>query len=156
MLRPSVGGLRTKTPPFPLQVICTGQETALVHTSCKTRKKKQVHAGGQAPEICKTGDVRISQHHHHNKLPENGKAVYPEIVYSGHFYPICAHEFASNNYGATIFCQKLGFSSGEAQKTGAAFDKDAMPVGKCGSGEELTACTKGGNAWGKFVQLGAG
>ena len=81
---------------------------------------------------------------------QDGKSFVPEVLYQGNYYPICGHYFWDNNNGATIVCKMLGFDSGKHKKVGDAFNVDAMPVGNCKPGEELTKCTAGGNAWGNF------
>ena len=81
-----------------------------------------------------------------------GKAFVPEVLFKGKYYPICGHYFWDTNHGATTFCKLLGFPKGESTKTEIKYNVDAMPVGKCKSGEELTKCTDGGNAWGDFAQ----
>ena len=53
-----------------------------------------------------------------------GVSVFPEILYGGEWHPICGHKaFARNTteygpegggYGVSIFCQMLGYESGEA------------------------------------------
>ena len=77
-------------------------------------------------------------------------ATTPEVLYLGEWYPVCGHYFWDNSDGAGTVCQQLGFASGKLTKTGAVYSKNAMHVGKCAVGEALTACTKGGNAWGVF------
>ena len=74
----------------------------------------------------------------------------PEVLFEGKYHPICGHYFWDNDNGATAFCKLLGFKSGSYQSTRVKYDVDAMPVGDCKLGEELTKCTGGGNAWGKF------
>ena len=79
-----------------------------------------------------------------------GRAFVPEVLYQDKYYPICGHYFWDNDNGATTVCKTLGFNSGTRQYTRIAYDVDSMPVGKCNSGQELTKCTSGGNAWGNL------
>ena len=81
---------------------------------------------------------------------EQGKAFVPEVSYQGKWYPICGHYFWDNDTGATAVCKLLGFERGSYTSTRAKYEVDAMPVGDCKAGEELTKCTGGGNAWGNF------
>ena len=75
-----------------------------------------------------------------------GVAFYPEVHYDSKWYPICGQSFWDTNAGASSFCQMLGYASGAVARTGATFSVDAMPVGSCGHGQKLTACTGGHNA----------
>ena len=85
------------------------------------------------------------------KKAEKGKAFVPEVLYQGKYYPICGHYFWDNDTGATLVCKALGFKVGKYTSTRVAYHVDAMPVGDCKAGEkDLTKCTGGGNAWGKF------
>ena len=88
------------------------------------------------------------------KQVEQGKAFVPEILYQDKYYPICGHYFWDNDNGATTVCKLLGFASGKRAKSLVAFDVDSMPVGDCKPGQQLTQCTGGGNAWGKFDDRG--
>ena len=84
------------------------------------------------------------------------EAFVPEVLYEGKYYPICGHYFWNNDDGATIVCKELGFARGTRLSTRAVYEVDAMPVGKCNSGETLDKCTAGGNAWGNFNYGGWG
>ena len=81
---------------------------------------------------------------------QEGKAFVPEVLFEGKYYPICGHWFWNNTNGAKTFCNLLGFKNGIKANTNVAYSVDAMPVGQCKSGEALTKCTAGGNAWGNF------
>ena len=78
-----------------------------------------------------------------------GKEFVPEILFKGRHYPICGHFFWDNNNGATTLCKSLGFKSGTVYKTRDVYTWDAIPVGNCKPGEELSICTGGGNAYGR-------
>jgi len=101
---------------------------------------------------CENGDVKVTNENEGavNSVSKGSKYI-PWVYSSGKWYPICGHYFWDDNNGATKVCQQLGFSSGKKdKKKSPAYSKDAMPVGECKSGESLTACTDGGNAWGNF------
>ena len=82
---------------------------------------------------------------------EAGKPFVPEVLFQGKYYPICTYSFANNDIGATIFCKLLGFNKGEPVRTWAIYEEDAMLVGKCMDGDELTKCTGGNNYWGNLA-----
>ena len=82
---------------------------------------------------------------------QEGKAFVPEVLFEGKYHPICGHWFWNNHKGATAFCNLLRFKNGKMTKTHAKYNVDAMPVGQCKTGEVLTKCTAGGNAWGNFA-----
>ena len=44
-------------------------------------------------------------------------------------------------------CKALGFNDGQHTQTRKTYNVDAMPVGKCKSGEPLDECTDGGNGF---------
>ena len=81
---------------------------------------------------------------------QEGKAFVPEVLFEGKYHPICGHYFWDSEHGAKAFCNLLGFKNGKMTQTKAIYNVDAMPVGHCKAGEELTKCTGGGNAWGNF------
>ena len=94
--------------------------------------------------VCQDGDVKATDADLNDVQPE---AFVPNVNFEGEWYPICGHWFWNSNDGATIVCQKLGFDSGTQQELDATFTKDAIQVGRCNPGEELTSCTAGGNSW---------
>ena len=105
--------------------------------------------GGRSPSgKCKEGDVRIRPH---TKFGPN-IPLWPEIFHAGKFYPICGHYFWDSDDGANTVCKMIGFSSGKRKHVRTELYKSAMPVGRCGPGQKLTQCNKGGNKWG---QVGA-
>ena len=79
-----------------------------------------------------------------------GLSFVPEVLFQGNYYPICGHYFWDNDFGAQTVCEALGFKHGQVRVTGTSYNKDAMPVGKCNSGESLDKCTAGGNAFGNL------
>ena len=95
---------------------------------------------------CKDGDVRAAVRKA-SDFREGGE-IFPEIFSNKKFHPICGPFFWNNNFGATTFCQKLGFKAGEARKKEKKmFSRNAMPIGTCNPGEKLDSCTGGGNGW---------
>ena len=72
---------------------------------------------------------------------------YPEIWFNDKWSPICGHYFWNNNYGATLFCQKLLNStgaSGSVKPSGIPLASDGIRVGKCTSQDNsLSSCTGG-------------
>lgn len=85
---------------------------------------------------------------------KEGEAFVPEVLFEGKYYPICGHYFWDNDLGAGSVCKSLGFTGGNdihaTSRTGHVYDTNAMPVGGCMDGEDLTKCTGGDNAWGNF------
>ena len=63
------------------------------------------------------------------------------------WFPICGHWFWDDNNGATAFCVKLGYPSGTAVRTFLGYNEESLKVGGCLPGENLTACTGGGNEY---------
>ena len=37
---------------------------------------------------------------------------FPEVLYNGKWSPICRYGFWNTDWGATLFCQELGYSNG--------------------------------------------
>lgn len=74
---------------------------------------------------------------------EPGLEYLPWVYFTGQWYPICGHYFWNNDNGATTFCHKLGFESGEVIKKQDILLKDALPVGRCKKGSALASC----NVW---------
>jgi len=97
--------------------------------------------------VCQDGDVKATDADLNDVQPEANQAFVPNVNFEGEWYPICGHWFWNSNDGATIVCQKLGFDLGTHQELDAPFTKDAIQVGRCNPGEELTSCTAGGNSW---------
>ena len=74
------------------------------------------------PSLCQDGDV----------LLENDNTPY--IYFSDKWRPICGHYFWDNNRGATLFCKKLGFTTGEVfgKDDGKQYGNvEAFWIGKC-------------------------
>ena len=84
-----------------------------------------------------------------------GQAFYPEVFHGGTWHPICGHYYWDDDEGASAVCRALGFERGTRQITRRRSPGDAMPVGRCRAGEALTACTAGGNAWGRLSYRGS-
>lgn len=84
--------------------------------------------------ICKNGDV---------KLEQDGT---PSIFWDNLWSPICGHYFWDNQDGATKFCQKMGYASGEHTRLDKAYSVDAFRLGKCNENDEWdTKCSGGCN-----------
>ena len=76
----------------------------------------------------------------------------PMISWNGTWSPICGHYFWDNNFGATIFCQKLGYKKGAVfgktkyqRNAGESYTEDAFRLGKCLVRNDLTRCRGGCN-----------
>ena len=62
--------------------------------------------------------------------------------------PICGNWFWNNQIGATLFCQKLGYTSGTQSGrslAGVLDERAAINIGQCDNGDTLEACTGGCN-----------
>ena len=86
------------------------------------------------------------------KKDENGGARLqnnkdPEVFWDGEWRPICGHYFWDNNFGADLFCQQLGYSSGLVKGRGQelGLPADALRVGKCSATNEWLKCDGGQN-----------
>ena len=71
----------------------------------------------------------------------------PMIFLNGSWIPICSAEFAKNDYGATLFCKKLDFTSGKPYvKYDVKNVLDSFMIGKCNCGDIWPNC-RGGCNW---------
>jgi len=88
----------------------------------------------EAPEVgsCKDGDV---------KLMTDGT---PLVFWDGQFTPICGHWFWNNNYGATLFCKKLGYESGVKDIVRGKYGVKSVVLGTCREGRHsaIEYCTR--------------
>ena len=84
---------------------------------------------------CQAGDVWLK------------KDGTPFLFWNDKWSPICGHWFWNNQNGALAFCKKLGYPSGILSRTKKTYDEDAIRIGKCRNGEELTACSEGCNEY---------
>jgi hypothetical protein len=83
--------------------------------------------------------------------PRSDTKFIPEIDYEGQYYPICGLNFWDNDEGASALCRLAGYRHGGIViRTNAPYVKDAMPIGKCYTGEDVDSCSAGGNAYGDF------
>mgnify|MGYP006975447451 FL=1 len=68
---------------------------------------------------------------------------------SGIWSPICGHWFWDNDFGATLFCQKLTSdptSTGYViRRTDKPLEKDAIRIGNCLSNDQWLSCSGGCN-----------
>ena len=72
------------------------------------------------------------------------------MYWDNHWSPICTVGFSDNNYGAALFCKKLGYQSGKIIKSSALskeYPVDAFQIGKCMTGDRLENCNGGGNEY---------
>ena len=79
---------------------------------------------------------------------------YPEILINEKWSPICGHYFWDNNYGATLFCQKLNstYHYGSVKNPVKSLESDGIRVGKCTKEDnDLSSCT---GACNDFPQIG--
>ena len=74
---------------------------------------------------------------------------FPEVCLNGMWSPICGHWFWDNDFGATLFCQKLTSdptSTGYAiRRTDKPLEKDAIRIGNCLSNDQWLSCSGGCN-----------
>jgi hypothetical protein len=82
---------------------------------------------------CTNGDV---------KLEKDGT---PKFFWNGQWSPICGHYFWNNQFGATSFCKKLGYTKADQHRTNKNYDEDAIRIGQCNKGQSLEECTGGCN-----------
>ena len=69
----------------------------------------------------------------------------PKVFWEKKWRPLCGHWFWDNNNGADSFCQRLGYSYGELERTNSAYDEDAIRLGRCNSNEDFLSCSNGCN-----------
>ena len=71
----------------------------------------------------------------------------PEVFWNGNWSPVCGHYFWNNNNGATLFCQKMGFSLGivEGRGTNSHLISDAIRIGECEDNDSWLNCNGGCN-----------
>ena len=73
---------------------------------------------------------------------------FPEVFWNGNWAPICGHWFWNNNYGATLFCQKLdsSFTSGIViRREDKPLESDGLRIGECREQDHWLSCTGGAN-----------
>ena len=69
----------------------------------------------------------------------------PFIFWNNAWSPICGLYFWDSSYGASLFCKKLGYSSGTSKKSNQMYDVNSFKVGKCLWDDSWGACTGGCN-----------
>ena len=68
----------------------------------------------------------------------------PYIYWNDVWSPICGHGFWNNDYGATLFCQKLGYDSGTKTPVKGKFTSmDALDLDVCGQNDHWLGCAGG-------------
>ena len=78
---------------------------------------------------------------------------FPYIYWEHAFHPICGHYFWDNNYGATLFCKKLGYESGKIAPGSYAPTVDAIRIGSCSSSDtHLLNCS--GTSSCNYIEVG--
>ena len=84
---------------------------------------------------CQDGDV---------KLNKDGT---PFIFWNDLWSPLCGHYFWENQYGATKFCQQLGYESGmhSGKPITKIYPVESFTLGKCLHDDEWPCCTGGEN-----------
>jgi len=75
------------------------------------------------------------------RLGANGIA---EMMINGAWAPICGHYFWDGNHGTSLFCQKLGFTSGTIGDV-VALPSDGVRIGTCKNGDQWPNCRGGCN-----------
>ena len=90
---------------------------------------------------CSNGDVRLK----YDKTPM--------IFWDGLWSPICGRWFWDNQFGATKFCQRLGYQSGKVlgRGSGETYSSNSFKVGTCNKNDDWTNCRGGGNDY-KLVE----
>ena len=76
----------------------------------------------------------------------------PMIYWNGTWSPICGHYFwdterGKPNYGATKFCNKMGYQVGDVfgRGSGESYSSDAFRIGKCNENDDWNSCRGGCN-----------
>ena len=63
-----------------------------------------------------------------------------EVTFNRQWVPICGHWFWNNDIGASLFCQKLGFESGNI-KNRLTLPSDGLTIGQCNKGDKWLECS---------------
>jgi hypothetical protein len=88
-----------------------------------------------------------------------GVSFIPEVLYEGEYHPMCGIFFWDTHDGAVTVCQELGFETGvltfglfsSPHPEGTfAYERDAMPIGKCAPGVFVDQCSVSSSSWGDF------
>ena len=68
------------------------------------------------------------------------------VCWNNYWSPICGHYFWNNNQGATKFCQRLGYSSGNLiNHVSGVYATDSFKIGECKRYDPWLRCTGGCN-----------
>ena len=84
--------------------------------------------GALLADQCNVGDV---------KLEKDGT---PMLFWKEKWSPICGHYFWDNQHGATTFCKKLGYSSGQQERANTNYDEISIIIGTCQQDQDLAEC----------------
>ena len=68
-----------------------------------------------------------------------------EIFHNGTWTPICGHYFWDNSNGAKLFCQKLGYQSGQIDDRRISLPRDGIRIGKCNQRDIWPNCSENCN-----------
>ena len=74
----------------------------------------------------------------------------PRVFWKGEYLAICGDSFWNNNHGASLFCKKLGHSSGTISVTSGDSTSlyRALYIGECSNTDgDLTSCSGGYNRY---------
>ena len=75
------------------------------------------------------------------RLDDNNIA---EISFNGDWLPICGHWFWDNGNGADLFCQELGYQSGQLGDR-TQLPREGIRIGRCNNGDTWPNCSSGCN-----------
>ena len=69
---------------------------------------------------------------------------FPEVLYNGKWSPICGLGFWNTNWGATLFCKELGYSTGiinTKDYEDKPLESDGINIGECTSQDNWLDCS---------------
>lgn len=116
--------------------------------SCPSGQYCASHCGDTC-QACSDGGVKAASRSGEELSSLSAGTQFVPYVWQGSdWYPVCGHYFRDSSNGATAFCKRLGFTSGQIYFTQETYEKDSMPIGNCNVGQVLASCSGGGNAWG--------
>ena len=65
-----------------------------------------------------------------------------EVYFNNQWFPICGHWFLDNNVGVNLFCQQLGFETGEIKEKQLKLLSDGLTIGQCLQGDTWLKCSQ--------------